>query len=263
MTEREPIEIGTERRPMECSLTIEERLQRSDQVHSEIEQRTKDQAAQETLEAEAKAKKEEAKAIEQRISQRDLRIKNLSQAARTGKETREVKLHRFYDPTTGEVFDRRSDTNEILLLKRRPTTEEQDEINRKQQLPLKTPEGRAVQDLLRTPKEIPDLDIQDLEESGYNVDSLYELGVGIGEDVDQIDEHNVDDYLPGSAFLTNPEIKELLRGALEGQKRQRAAQETATAALEKLGDLAENIKEKLTEGGIIAPPKKRGRPKRE
>jgi len=62
-------EIGRTRRPMECALTDPERKQRSDQVHAELELRTKDEevlrraptaeewemARRDTLDSEAKA----------------------------------------------------------------------------------------------------------------------------------------------------------------------------------------------------------------
>lgn len=209
MTEKEPIEVGRERRPMECTLTAEERAQRSDQVHSELEQRAKEQAAQETLEAEAKAKKEEAKAVEQRIAQRDLRIKSLSQAARTGKETRDVELLRMYDPTTGEVSDRRTDTGEVIQLKRGPTTDEWDEIKRKQQQPLKvgdvpiteTPSSLAEQTILASARVIAAQHRDDLSDAHESIrDLLDEMGVKEVADESKIWDAYLEEYnLPTKA----------------------------------------------------------------
>lgn len=133
MTEKDPIEIGRSRRPMECTLTTEEQRQRSDQVHSELEMRKQVLAEKETLEEEAKAKKESGKAVEARIAQLDLRIEEMSAAARTGKETRPVDILKLYDPVIGEVVEKRADTGLLMPLKRAPTAQEWDEIKRQQQ----------------------------------------------------------------------------------------------------------------------------------
>lgn len=137
MTEKEPIEIGRTRRPMECELTEAERKIRSDQVHSHLEIRK--------LEAQAKATKELGKAKDEEITELDLKIKELSTAVRTGRATIEVEILELYDPTTGEMVEKRADTGLLMPLGRKPTVREWDEIKRLQQLDLdQVQDGKTV-----------------------------------------------------------------------------------------------------------------------
>lgn len=158
MTERDPIEISRTRRPMEAELTAAERQSRSDQVHSELEIREQLLAEQETHEQEAKAKKESAKEVEARIAQLDLRVKALSSAVRMGRETRQVDVLFVYDPTRGEVLEKRSDTD-VEILARKPTSPEWDTIKSKMQQPIE-----ATGDPCRAPAAIPGMDPELLAE---------------------------------------------------------------------------------------------------
>lgn len=132
--DKQPIEIGRERRPMECELTEAECKIRSDQVHSQLEIRSQKEAERDKLEAQAKATKEMGKAKDEEIKELDLKIKELSTAVRTKRATVDVEILSLYDPVTGEIQEKRADTGLVTPLGRKPTAEEWDEIKRIQQL---------------------------------------------------------------------------------------------------------------------------------
>lgn len=135
----EPATINRDRRAMERELTEAERRMRSDQVHSELEVRQQLLADQETHEQAAKAEKEKAKEIETKVTRLDIKIRDLNSAVRTGRETTDVDVILFFDPTTGEVFQQRLDTGAKIQLGRAPTA-----IKRKQQPPLPFTEKPAA-----------------------------------------------------------------------------------------------------------------------
>lgn len=137
MTERTLIEVNRDRRTMAVRLSESEQTARGSQVFSENAARRKLEAEQAALEGEAKAKREEAKAVAERVAQKQALIDALAEAARTGIEQRPVEVVFSFDPTCGEVIGTRADTSEEVE-RRKPTAEDWDEIRRVQQLPLPT-----------------------------------------------------------------------------------------------------------------------------
>lgn len=195
--EKDPIEIGRTRRPMECVLTDEERQVRSNQVHSEIEVKEQRAAERDTLAAQAASYKEQAKAVEEAIKQLDLKIRDLSQAARTGRETRPVDVLKLYDPTKGEIIEKRDDTGEVMPLRRKPTAQEWDAINEAMQTPLAADDGTPFTEpppkattpdaptspspTLRDPLDVPGMDKDELKRMGAP-ETWAELGRHIGQE---------------------------------------------------------------------------------
>lgn len=184
---KDPIEIGRTRRPMECALTEAERKQRSDQVHGELEMRERILVEQARLDAEAKSFKEQAKVKEESVKQIDLRIRDLSQAARTGRETRPVDVVLEYDPAAGEVIERRADTGEEVL-RRQPTSEEWDAIKR--------PPLPGTEPPPRRPRDVPGINTMILFEQGDPL-TFDVLGEAIGKE----DRGTVRD--PGDAYVAS------------------------------------------------------------
>lgn len=137
MTERTKIEVGKDRRTMPVRLSDSEQAARGQQAFSENAARRKMEAEKDALDGEAKAKREEAKALGERIAQKQALIDALSDAARTGVEQRTVEIIFSYDPNCGEVIGVREDSGEEVE-RRKPTAEDWDVIRRVQQLPLPT-----------------------------------------------------------------------------------------------------------------------------
>lgn len=122
------IQYDTRERTMECDLTPEERAQRSDEAHATTAIIIGKEADHETLKAKASSVKKE-------VDQLNLKHRSLSEAARTGKESRTVLVKLLYDPETKEVIEQRDDTG-TEILRRRPYADEAGAIAAAQQSEL-------------------------------------------------------------------------------------------------------------------------------
>ena len=126
MTEKDPVRFETkDDRFLDCLLTESERRSRSDEAHENLHRAGEKQQEKEAHKAKAAAAGKEA-------DLHLLRAHKLSEAARTGKESRQVLVHFDYMPTHGEVWEVREDTGEVLD-RRKPYAAEWDAIKEAQQ----------------------------------------------------------------------------------------------------------------------------------
>lgn len=147
------IKFDSDRRQMECALSEEEREQRGKQSFDENAARKKLESERDALEEEAQAKKAEAKAVDQRVRQKQSLIDSLSEAARSGRETRPVDVCFYYDPRSHQVLEVRGDTKEVLIAGRQATATEMDKIK-----PRLQRQAEGTGEPCRKPRDIPGID---------------------------------------------------------------------------------------------------------
>ena len=112
---------STDERYLDCILTEQEIRDRSQQAHELLHQARKKKTDQEKLKAQATVADKEHRQLM-------AKVESFAEAARTGKESRQVLVHFEYDPGDKQVHEIRGDTLEELLV-RKPYAREWDKQN--------------------------------------------------------------------------------------------------------------------------------------
>ena len=199
--------FDTMERTLECVLSEPERRLRSDEAHNLISVKVNKETDKEKLKAQAAA-------VGKEIDQIEGQIRTLSEAARTGKETRTVRVHKEYDQAAGEVVERRDDTGE-LLVRRQPYAAEWADINAQLQAPLPGVNKEPAR-TPRRPSEVPGIDhavLAELGGAGGQPGTWRELGRLCGRQ-DKADGYLVDDVGDGDTDYVD-EVLTRLNGVTE------------------------------------------------